>query len=280
MAELEVFWDTRDLFEARRWTESLLERAKGGTDALRALVLRLHGNFLFLVGEFDDGYRHFQEAHRLYERIGDAWGRALVEPSLALYLQYQGGNPDRARRYCESALVEYRRAGSDKGEMEVCQILAYTEKSEGQYEKALALALQAVRLCEQGGWPSWRNANLQIAGECALRLNRLDEAAAYERQLLRLGLEFGDRGSISSALPDLACIAAARHDAHRAGLLFGALEAESERSPFGQWEIQDRELVARELAAVAGPELERGIAEGKELPLDAAIEIALDENSD
>jgi len=211
--------------------------------------------------------------------MGDDWGRALVEPSLALYLQYQGGDPDRARRLCESALVEYRRAGSNKGEMGVCQILACTEKADAHYEKALALALQAIRLCEQGGWPSWRNANLQIAGECALRLNRLDEAAAYERQVLRLGLEFGDRWSVSSALPDLALIAAANHDAHRAGLLFGAIEAESERRPFGQWEVQDRELVAHELAAVAGPELERGIAEGKELPLDSAIEIALDEGS-
>lgn len=277
LAELETFFDIFDLFEGRRWADSLLERASGRGDSLRALALRLHGNFLYLVGEFDEGYRQLHEAHSLYQQLGDARGRALVELTLALYLQSPGGEPDRARRLCESSLAEFQRAGSSKGEMAILQVQTYIEKSEANWEKGLALALQAVRLCEQGGWRSWLIPNLQNAGECALRLDRLDEAAIYERQLLRRGREIGDRWSIPSALPDLARIAAASQDAYRAGLLFGAVEAESVRSPFGQWEVQDRELVARELEAVAGPEFERGIAAGKDLSLDAAIEIALDE---
>jgi predicted ATPase len=280
MAELDVFWGFFDVFEARRWTGALLERATDSPDTVRALALTLHAQFVFLSGDFEDAYAYAEQAYSLYQLLGDRWGCARLEPRLGLFFALNRGDPERGRQLCESGLVEYRRAGSAKGEVDVLLIQSYIEASENHHEKALELATQADRLCEQGGWSSWRMGTLGTACQSARQLSRLQEAERYGRQALTLALELDFRWSVAAWLGALAQIAAASGDGYQAGLFFGAVDAESERNRLGQWESGDRELVVQDLTAVAGPELERGIAEGRSLTLGAAAEFALPEKQD
>jgi class 3 adenylate cyclase len=62
--------------------------------------------------------------------------------------------------------------------------------------------------------------------------------------------------------------------AEQAGTLWGAVEGEAERAPIGQWE-NEREEYAGYVFTVAGPEFERGRADGRATSLDEAVEYAL-----
>jgi hypothetical protein len=195
---------------------------------------------------------------------------------MALHLDTEGGDLRRARELCESSLAAFRRASFIKGEANVLLIQSYIEESEAQYQRAMELALDCARLSEQIGWTSWQAGALEAAGENALRLKRLKDAARHKRQALALERQIGsNRLWMALSLAGLARIAAASGDAESAGLFVGAVEAESERNRLGMWEVRGRERTTRELAVVAGPELERGIARGRALTLDEATALAL-----
>jgi predicted ATPase len=275
MGELEMFWMFFDNFEAQRWSGALLERAHDVSDALRALALRLHGSFLWLSGDYDDGNQYNEEAFELYETLGDAWNAAVLAPRLAVHLNHQGGDRARARQLCESSLAQFRQAGFTKGEAEVLQVQSYIEAAEPDYEKALDLILRAERLSEQVGWKWWQVGAIGHAAEYSFNLGRLEEAAEYARRSLLLALDLNMRIEITDSLQLLAVVAAADGDAERAGLLFGAVEAESERGRLGQWEAWSRKELIRELSPVAGPQFEHAVARGKTLTLHAATEQAL-----
>ena len=71
----------------------------------------------------------------------------------------------------------------------------------------------------------------------------------------------------------LASTATRRGDPSRAGLLWGAVEAEEARSPLGAWESYRDEFAAR--AVSADERFADARAEGRKLTLDAAAEHAL-----
>jgi hypothetical protein len=78
---------------------------------------------------------------------------------------------------------------------------------------------------------------------------------------------------VVSALATLATIARAAGEIERAGLLWGALEAEERRAP-ATWAI-DREAWEALVSADAGPEFERARRTGSVLNLDEAVALAL-----
>jgi predicted ATPase len=276
IAELEMFWTFFDVFEARRWSTALLERAGDAPDALRALLLKLHGGFVWLTGDFEEGYRYYRQALELYQRVGDTWGVALLGPRIAVHLAFHGDDPIRARQLCESSLAEFRRTGFRKGEAEALQIQGYIENAARNFEKSLELALESERLSEQVGWTWFRISSLQCAADCELELNRPEEAERYLQRAISLALELGARADIATSLDLRAQIAAAKGDPRAAGLFFGAVLGESERNRLGQWEAT-RESTDDLLSAVAGPEFDSGVAEGKALTLEAAAELAIRE---
>jgi hypothetical protein len=89
-----------------------------------------------------------------------------------------------------------------------------------------------------------------------------------------LGWEIQDRQSLIYSLAHVARNAAVCGDARRAGRLWGALEAEAERAPVGQWEAE-RETYAEGVFAADGPEFEDACQEGRRLSFEAAVSEAL-----
>ena len=81
----------------------------------------------------------------------------------------------------------------------------------------------------------------------------LDVAEQYANRALALAFGLRDRRILVFAESELAVIAAARGDAARAGLLWGAVEAEASAGRVGQWEGARAELEALVLV-VDGPE--------------------------
>jgi predicted ATPase/class 3 adenylate cyclase len=275
MCELERFWLGAEPHEGRLWFGQLLERATHIPDLLRASALMRYGSLGWIDGDNDHGVRHGEMALDIYRRLGDELGIAQLEVRKAVWVYYIERDPAGARELCEKSLATFRRTRDQKGEAEALSILGSIARIEGEYEDYLALNLSAEQVAERAGWTWWQAGCIAGAADAALLLNRPAEAERHARRALMLAQTMGDRRSLTDALALLASAAALGGEPERAGRLFGAIEAESERGRLGRWETNSRDDVVDELSVAAGLDLERGIAEGKALTLDQAIALAL-----
>ncbi len=132
---------------------------------------------------------------------------------------------------------------------------------------------QALTVARAAGLAFWE-------AEEALRLalierdaGRLDIAESHVRDSLELYRRIHYRIGVIAALGTLATTARAAGDVERAGLLWGAVEAEERRAPI-RWTV-DREGWEALVSADAGPEFERARRAGSVLSLDEAVALAL-----
>ena len=273
---LEQFWAFRSPFEARRWLDELLARGPF-SDELQARLLAIYGGLIWLAGDFEEGGRHVREATELFRKLGDERGVALMLPRLAQDANLAGDRAG-ARALCEEALSVGREIGFEKPIAEALLILAYLEMDDGRLDEAMRLADEAAAHAAAIGWRWWEVSALLRAAECAVRLRGPLEDGGRVRRGLAAAYEIGDRQHTVYLLALLAWAAAAAADAERAGRLWGAIEAETERGPIGQWEAE-REEYALHLAAVSGPAFDHGVADGRAMTLEQTVEYGLSVDS-
>jgi predicted ATPase len=272
MVLLENFWVSTAPFEGARRYEQLLERAQL-PEGLRARALRCFAGSLFLAGEYERSHRANEESLALFRSLGDDEGVGVLLHRLGIST-LSLGTPDEARRLLHESRRAFRHAGVERGESEVIGGLAYVARDEGDYETASELFSEAAELAAATGFTWWRVGMLSGLAECLLDLRRPDEAEPVVREHLTLARETSDRQSSLIGLVLFAWLAALRGDGSRAGLLWGAVEAEEQRAPVGQWEIERDDYAERVLGA-GGEVLELSRRRGRGLSFDAAIEEAL-----
>ncbi len=129
-------------------------------------------------------------------------------------------------------------------------------------------------LCGQVGYTWMQASAIMNCADVSHALGRTAVANERAREAVRLSQQVGDRQMTLYALALLARFAVAEGRADRAGLLWGAVEAEEGRGPVGTWD-QDREEHAAPVLAHAGPEFEAARAKGRGLALDEAVGVAL-----
>jgi predicted ATPase/class 3 adenylate cyclase len=267
-------WVARDPFEGQRWFERLLERSEGVAPELRAGALRDYGGLVFIVGEFDRGLDLQGQSLAEFRALGDEHGVADVVSRLAVASQVRGDVP-RMRVLAEESLELNRRLGKRKGEAQGLLALATVEWESQNRERAWELMSRSAALAREIGFAWWETGSLFTLCEWALELGRRDEAEQFGRDSLAVARRIGERMYSIHLLALLARIAAEDGRVERAGLLWGAVEAEEERGRVGQWEDQ-RETYAAPVLAHSGPEFERGREEGRRLSFDEGIERALE----
>ena len=270
---LENFWTTSDPVEGVRRLETLLGRAGDVPMPLRARALRALCSAATLAGDLELAEQAIHESLEAFRALGDELGVGNLLSRLGMSA-LNLGEPARARAPLEESLEIFRRHGFRKGEATTICGLGYLARRQGDADQAVTLLEQGAAMAAQVGH-SWLEATtLANLAELALAQNRLDEAATRARQTLRLSRRIGDGQLSVYALAYLACVAAEDGDAHWAGRLWGAVEAEEARRPLGAWQ-GDRGQYAARVLAHADAHLEQGLREGRELPLQAAIEEAL-----
>jgi predicted ATPase/class 3 adenylate cyclase len=272
---LDTFWVARDPFEGRSWFAALLAKAKDVPPDLHARALLTCGGLVFIVGEFEQGTKLYEESLAEYAAIGDERGRAevlgrLANSALAI------GDYVRARELAEESLELHRRFGSRKGEAGAFGTIANIEWRTGAHQLARVLAEKSAAMAAETGFLWWQVGVLSDLCEWSFQDGRPDDADRFGREALALAHRIGDRMHGVYLLALLARGAAEDGRLERAGVLWGALETEEERGIVGQWE-SERELYAAPVLAHAGGEFERGRSEGRRLSLDDAVAVALAE---
>ena len=153
------------------------------------------------------------------------------------------------------------------------QVLVQT----GDIEAGTALVRRSADGAAEIGWDWWRAGQLSNLAFLALDRNDLDEAERDGREGLRIVRDQENRQWALWLLSALARAALARGRHDLAGVLWGAVEAETVRVPSGSWQARRGEM-AGALLGEATPEFVAGVEEGGRLDLWDAAAIALGED--
>ena len=272
-AALENFWVYTDPFEGIRWFEALMPAIADVDPALRAKALRVYGGTVYIVGEFERGAELYELSMAVFRELGDERGVAHMLHRLAVEATRRGAS-DEARRLAEESLETSRRLGDRKGEALALTNLGIIAQKEGDLDRAIDLYRRSAEAAHEVGFLWWEGGALLNVGDAAIEAGRLEEAEESLRAGVMITKRVGDRQHLVYGLALLARVAFDRDQLERAGLLWGAIEAEEERGRIGQWEA-DRDEIGDVLLSRPDPDFERGREEGRRLALDEAVERAL-----
>jgi tetratricopeptide (TPR) repeat protein len=192
------------------------------------------------------------------------------------------------RAAAKSLLAKGREMGLHHGgtrlAAQVLRALGWLAYEEGDHEAGVAMLRESVDTSARIGFLWWQAGALSDLARVYLELGSMEEADAAAREILELARRMNDRAHAVEALAMLASVASARGEAHGAGWLWGAIEAQEGRGPIGMvspsvslwsgWETE-RDRYLTHVEGVRGREFDRGLQDGRAVKLDEAIGVAL-----
>jgi predicted ATPase/class 3 adenylate cyclase len=269
----EGWWAAVSPHEGFRWVSGLLERVgDDGPPELLADALRACAGTTYVTGDYGRGTEYIRRSLERYRRLGNE--RAIGHLRLRLAIEARRvRDAERARALARESLESARRTGFARGEPQALTTLARVELDVGRPERARELFEEAAVTAGRIGFVWWQTNALLGLATVEWRLERHQESERQACEALTLARGIGDRSTTLVALAALARAAAAAGRAQRAGMLWGAVEAEEERAPIS-W-ADDRRAWEEWVLDGGGGELERGRAQGLRLSLDEAVEHAL-----
>jgi predicted ATPase/class 3 adenylate cyclase len=267
-AALEQFWHTNNPSEGWTRTTALLERVED--PALRARGLRVLGGVAIFRGEDAVARDLYLESLELYRSLGDAWGVSHLLMRLA-HDALQRGVPDEARDLAEQSLALSREHGFSRNEIHILNLQGELELEAGNEERGVELMEESARRAAEIGFFWWEMVTLYALALSLLERGRAARATPYAQQALAAAERAGDLMRIVPSLALFARLAVEVGNSERAGRLWGALEAETEREPVPGWTTKDSIHAEAVLALAGTEEFERGRSAGNALTIEDAL---------
>jgi tetratricopeptide (TPR) repeat protein len=271
---LENFWNTQAPDEAVQRADRLLADADAIPPLLRARALRIHGGALHISGHVDICDAPYEESLALYREFAHERGIASLTHRLA-GSALERGEIERARSLARESLATSRERFPFIDAPNVA-LLGHLQLSTGDVEGGTELIRRSERMAAELRWDWWRAAQLDELASLALARGDVDEALRDGAEALRLIRQDEDRQRSLWPLTILARVAHERHDLRRAGIIWGAVEAESHRSPSRAWE-RGRAERGGLLLDETDAEFVTGVEDGRRLDVWDAVAVALDE---
>jgi predicted ATPase len=268
----EQFWVAQNPQEGLRRIDAFAAEEEALPPELRARAHRIQGGLRYIIGRFDEGARLSEQATDEFRALGDDLAVAHMLQRLAVEAG-RTGNRSRAKELAGASLRMNETLRSPSGSALARSTLGRIEAEAGRLEEALELSTRAAADAAEVRFTWFQVHALYEIVEYNLALGRVGEAAQRAVEAVRLAQEIGDRQMRVYLLALLARIAAIEGSAERAGVIWGAVEAEEERAPVGQWEAERAEYAEPVLAA-AGADFDRGRERGRALSLADAVAFA------
>jgi predicted ATPase len=257
---LESYWVVREPEEGAMRLGRLLELAPDAEPVLRAQALLACAGSLDIFGESERAEPYYRESLALFTACGEDDHAANVRFRSAANTLMRG-EAEAAWPLFEAALKEFRERDMPLGEGQVLAFLGEKAFREGDLDRSCELFLESAAIAHAADWTWWELGQLGSAAWSELARGRLDVAKDLAFRSLVLAVGIGDRQHMVFAGAELAAIAAARGDRERAGLIWGAVEAEATLGRVGQWE-RDRPEFEELVFAVECPEFAAARVEG------------------
>jgi ATP/maltotriose-dependent transcriptional regulator MalT len=242
------------------------------SQSLRAHALRAYGTHVHLAGRHETGEEIWAESLAIFEQLADEHGRAVLLHRLGISAMWRG-DLHRARNLVEASDEIHRRSGDVWGRAQTIGTLGAIARDEGDERSALELVRESAALAREVEVPWWESGALAELACLSVNCGLLEEGEAHARESLEIADRLRDRPGRIFGVGILARVAAERGQSTRAGRLWGAIEDEQAGAPLGGWR-RHRDAFERRVLELAGPEFERGRAEGRAWTLDDAVALA------
>jgi predicted ATPase/class 3 adenylate cyclase len=270
--DLQSFWNTASPKEGVERIQRLLEHTGEIPPALRASALRVQGGAADLAGNDRLAVERTQESVELYRQLGDDRGVALVEQMLAVSA-WRREDWDRMRELTEHS-QELAQGRFPFIETSNYWLLGQLALLDDDLEGAIELTRRGTEMAHAANWVWWESGQRYELLMLNLRRGDLDEAEREGRVALEMQRTQENRLWTLYTLAGLGQVALARGDLERAGLLWGAADAEGESLP--RWG-DERARRAGRLVEEEQPLFASARDRGHTLDLWDAAAIALDE---
>ncbi|SRR6266545_402181 len=267
------YWPNRGyLTEARRWLDEVLARSDGADERRRAVAMVGTAHIAWRQGDPGRCDELAAEAQVILERLDDRASLAGALMARAIAAEWRGDFATETAYY-EMAERIFRELGNADGLNVILNNRAYAEIIVGNFETAERRLRELADLAV--GEP--RLFALVNHGLALAELGRLDEARAQFAEALPAAEGKNDEITFY-ALEGLATVAGTQRDDLRAAQLWGASAAIREAGGYvlsmGEQRLHD--AVRPEVRERLGEaEFDRAWNEGRQLPLERAIELAL-----
>jgi non-specific serine/threonine protein kinase len=274
LVSLENFWNVHAPEEVLDRLDRMFAAGQVIPPGLRARALRLRGGALHVLTEYESCDEPYEESLALFRELGDERGVVSLTHRLA-NSALQRGEYDRASQLANDSL---ERSG---GRFPFVDVPSYTllgriSVETGDLEGGTQLLRQSETMAAEIRLDWWRAHVLLHLSLLALERGDLDDAQRDAEEALRLIRRDEGRGTALHPLTALARLALMQGDPRRAGLLWGASQAEYERAPNPWWQRRRAEC-AGPLLDEEDPGFMEGVEEGRQLDLWDAAAIALGE---
>ena len=236
---------------------------------VQAAALRVYGGVANHAGDDELAESLYRQSLAEYERMGDELGVAVVTVHLAHNAWYRG-DVDGATQLARTGLDAGRRLGHAKVEAQALGVLGDLEFEKGMHEPGLADLEESAELARRVDFVWWEARMYLRLAKRYREIGRTAAARTHARDCLRLAAAMPDHRRIVQAVDALAALAADDGRLEPAGILRGAVEAETARNPLTAWSITTLP------SGVSGdPGFVRQREEGLLLSLDDAVTLAL-----
>jgi predicted ATPase len=270
---LEAFWIVTDPSEGMRWLDLLLKKVPDAPLVLRASAYRAYGSVANPAGDDELAERFYQQSLDAFRELGDHFSASVLLLRLGYCALYRGDDV-RAGELAAETLALSRAVGNRPVEAQALGLAGEVEYAHGNRRTGADLIERSANLCREADFPWWRSRQLRKLADCMLETGQPRRAEAFARESLQLMRGIGDRQMMVFALARLARISAQTGEEDRAGLLWGAIEAEEARRPMGAW-AKERHRFGAPILTHEGLRFERGRKRGSTLSLDEAAHEAL-----
>jgi predicted ATPase/class 3 adenylate cyclase len=243
---------------------------------VRARALTASGSLAARYRDVDQGRARLDEAIGLWRELGERGELASALGTLGWLLLYDAGDDAGSLAAFERGLELQRELGDEAGETRalvgVCQVLVAL----GDVERGESLSRELLE--RAAGDPRTEHFAYHFLADCALVRGDTDEAERRYRQSLQAALPLGDVIETSFEVQGVAMAAAGNDDPERALRLAASVEALWESLgmsiSIAFWDALLERYIGPARAQL-GEEADAIWAEGRALPFDDAVELAL-----
>lgn len=198
-------------FQAKQLYKSVLAGLNQSTnDTLKGRIETGLGIVFRQTGQIDSAFYHFYQALRLFERAGNAEGRAGTAVSLAQTYQ-QTGQYDTARALIRSVLGNGERVHYTT-ELIAMHTLANIYGEMGLIDSALRIDKLGLQICDDLNKPAIASTFYDNKGLCFRELGIYDSSAYYFRKCILIDSAAGNVKQTGDSYLNLASLASARKD--------------------------------------------------------------------
>jgi predicted ATPase/DNA-binding CsgD family transcriptional regulator len=223
-SDLWVYWSAQGpISDVRRVLTALLPLVPPASRS-RAIALSTAAVFAFVQNDYTLAGQMFAEAAAIGRETGDA---DVVARSLAFFasVAWVEGRSDDSAAFADESLNLARLMHLRGATLHAHTVRGYAFLGGGDFDAAIAIAGEGVRLSEALGETWERGILFQLLAGASLGRGDLDDAAGYARRSIALEHGLDDRTGLAHTIALLASIEMSRRSAERAATLLGGSEA-------------------------------------------------------